>query len=99
MAEEIEKLKNKVEVFGFHISRVPRPTFLKFKELADREFCGDYGLTLKWLVDGVDENAEVLAALTNLEERLSKLEQKTEYSGPAQIKLGTGKVLNEKKEE
>ena len=39
---------NKDAIF---IKRVPEKTILKFKKLANEEFCGDYGFTLKWLID------------------------------------------------
>lgn len=33
------------------IYRVPKPTLDKFRELADKEFCSDYGMALKFLFD------------------------------------------------
>lgn len=33
------------------INRIPPKTFDQFKQLADEEFCSDYGMTLKHLID------------------------------------------------
>ncbi len=45
----LEKLKDNQS--SLHISRVPAQTKKKFISLADSEFEGDYGMTLKWLID------------------------------------------------
>lgn len=41
----------KVRSDGLVMSRVPKPTRDKFLDLANAEFAGDYGLTLKYLWD------------------------------------------------
>lgn len=71
---------------GLRISRIPEKTRKGFIELADTEFCSDYGLTLKYLFDlhnglintGVEH---IEGALEVLNERVSALEQKYEEKG------------------
>lgn len=46
MSKEIE---NRVVAVSLTMSRVPLNLFKEFKELADSEFCGDYGMTLKFI--------------------------------------------------
>jgi len=76
MAEEnIEKIKNKVETFSLSISRISRPTYLAFKELATNYFCDDYGACLSYLIDNLKYN-DFLSMIINHEERISALENK-----------------------
>ena len=53
--EKIEQLKEEFKSrdnsVTLTISRFPKPTFLSFKEFADREFAGDYGMLTKMLWD------------------------------------------------
>jgi len=73
--EQLENLKTKIE--GIGISRVPARTKREFKDLAEAEFCSDYGMTLKWLIDQAKESGsiEVMAAkLLELDHRVSLLE-------------------------
>lgn len=48
----IEKEKKKPDLV---ISRIPANTKEKFIELANRDFCGDYGMTLKECFDKREE--------------------------------------------
>ena len=36
---------------SLHIARIPDKTKADFISLAEEDFCGDYGMTLKWLMD------------------------------------------------
>ena len=67
---------------SLRIARVPPKTKEAFIALADEEFCGDYGMTLKWLMDDTisQDTREVIAKLQEFEERISVLEQ-TKSSG------------------
>ncbi|KKK70060.1 hypothetical protein LCGC14_2927800, partial [marine sediment metagenome] len=38
---------------SLHIARIPDKTKEAFIALAEDEFCGDYGMTLKWLMDDI----------------------------------------------
>jgi len=58
------------------ISRLPQKTLQKFIELAEAEFCSDYGMTLKFLLDNNEEVYEALQRLEEHEQRLTILEQK-----------------------
>lgn len=56
------------------ISRVPQNTKKFFVELANKEFEGDYGMTLKWLIDMyVSEVAQHEAMFTTLQEHETRI--------------------------
>jgi hypothetical protein len=53
------------------INRCPDKTIRAFRDLADSDFCSDYGMTLKFLVDSAtDKRYEELSS------RVTQLEQK-----------------------
>ena len=54
------------------INRVPPKTREAFIKLAMEEFCDDYGMTLKWLIDVY---ATILPKIHEVEYRLSLLEE------------------------
>ena len=57
------------------ITHVPGPTMEKFLSIAQSEFAGNTGFTLKWLVDMVlPEQSEVYLKMAELEDRITKLE-------------------------
>jgi len=49
--EDVNIVLKKVRSDGLVMSRVPKPTRDAFISLADEEFVGDYGLTLKYILD------------------------------------------------
>lgn len=65
-------------LFSLTISRVPQRTKKAFIELANEEFCGDYGMTLKWLVDQrADDEVRQHAineALQSFDTRITEIE-------------------------
>jgi len=63
---------------SLRISRIPEGVQAKFIALADKEFCSDYGMLLKWLMDGVmsEDTQIILEKLALHEERLFALENK-----------------------
>lgn len=79
---KIEEVKQKIfkdNSLSLRISRVPPETKKQFIELAEKEFVGDYGMTLKWLM------MERWNKLLDLELRVAKLE--SEKTGkPVKIK-------------
>lgn len=75
---DAEQVKDKLESMHFHISRVPRPTYLIFKELADSEFCGDYGLCLKWLLEKALDDTD--DKIENLQKQINELKEEKEKS-------------------
>ena len=74
--DKVEKLKRT----SLSIQRIPENIKTEFLELARNEFCQDYGMTLKWLLDyrkGLLSNPnEMLQSQINLlAERLAALEK------------------------
>ena len=49
--EKLDEIKKKVTQNNLYINRVPKKTKISFQELANEEFEGDYGFTLKFLLD------------------------------------------------
>lgn len=49
--EKIKELKKKVTQDGLYINRVPKKVRKEFIDWAKADFEGDYGMTLKWLMD------------------------------------------------
>lgn len=65
---EVKKKIFRDNALSLRIARVPIETKKQFIDLADKEFCGDYGMALKWLMmDRWDK-------LLGLELRIAKLE-------------------------
>ena len=99
--EQLENLKTRIE--GIGISRLPINTKLEFKELARVEFCDDYGMTLKWLIDQAKLTAvyDMLAAkVLELDNRVSGLESTpAETKEPKTRKLLDGRKIKVKEEE
>jgi len=81
-------LKNKP---ALTIQRIPQDTLLAFKQLAKDQFCDDYGMALKWLID----NAVIQETLLDLHERLSTVEHKltSKDDKKDEIKTLDGKML------
>ncbi len=63
---------------SLHIARVPDKTKEAFMALADEDFCGDYGMTLKWLIDDIpsQDTRMIIAQVGDHEERIHALENK-----------------------
>jgi hypothetical protein len=94
--EKLEKDKNSASL---KISRLPIKTFDFFIKLANEEFCGDYGFTLKWLIDSqfdarIDEIMRVLQEHEKLIKGLLNKPVEEEVKGKT---LLNGKVLEVKK--
>jgi len=73
---------------SLHIARVPPTTKKEFIEWADKEFCGDYGMALKWLWDGIPKGdlLSVLEVVQDHEARIIALESKKEVIKPIEEK-------------
>ena len=76
--DELEKIQQRVTSPSLTINRLPRPTFDAFKLLAEEQFEGNYGFTLKFLMDGVVnmKETEVMVRLDALETAFEELRQK-----------------------
>ena len=61
---------------SLHIARLPEKTKKAFIALAEEEFCGDYGMCLKFLMDDIPSQdiRLVIATLEDHERRLQALE-------------------------
>ena len=69
--KKVKEVKKKIfrdNALSLRISRVPPETKKEFIALADKDFCGDYGMALKWLMMDRWDN------LLGLELRIAKLE-------------------------
>lgn len=80
MIQKIQENKN-----SLHISRVPPRTKEEFIAFANEEFLGDYGMALKWLMDGIPKQDMrlVLVQLASLNERVEVLESTSTDAGEA----------------
>jgi len=58
---------------SLHIARVPDATKKIFIAFADKEFCGDYGMALKWLIDDIPSK-DIRAIINKLEEQELRLQ-------------------------
>ncbi len=67
---------------SLHIARIPDKTKEAFIALAELEFCGDYGMALKWLIDDIpsQDTRMIIAKLEEQEARLQALESATHSS-------------------
>ena len=77
---------------SLRMSRVPGNTKPRFIALADADFEGDYGMTLKWLMDGLVsvETAEILDQISELRTRIERLESIPKQDGKVVRKMLSG---------
>jgi hypothetical protein len=92
---EIEDIKKKVfrhpDSTDLYMKRVSKQVVNEFKELANSQFLGDYGVCLKWLIEGFKKkDQEVYAFLENHEERISNLEENKPNKPKKEIKMVNG---------
>ena len=82
MSEEIKELAKRISENSkaIHIARVPDKTKEAFIKLANDEFCGDYGMLLKYLMDDIigEDTKMIISKLSEHEERLESLENPTQ---------------------
>ncbi len=81
---------------SLHISRINPKTKEDFVKLADEDFCGDYGMALKWLMDGL-VNADMKDVVVKLEEhenRISNMENVLAKASEAPEAPATKKMLD-----
>jgi len=83
--------QEKAKRTSLSIQRIPEEVKTEFLELAEKEFCKDYGMTLKWLMDfrkGLlsSPNEELSAKIDLLADEITNI--KKSLSMPAQeVKL------------
>jgi len=100
-AEQIKKIRNRVET-GLSMSRVPRDTKEAFIAIADIEFCSDYGMLLKTLLDSYIKGGqlEILSnKLLDHENRLNRLEGTQEPKKKITITTLSGKKIEKVEQE
>ncbi len=87
---QVQKLARRLQENrqSLHIARVPPKTKEEFVKWAEKEFCSDYGMALKWLWDSIPK-ADLLSAMeiiTDHEDRLLALEsQKQKATTPSEV--------------
>ena len=80
--ENIQEAIKKDRENSLFIARVPPKTKAAFLDLANAEFCSDYGFCLKYLMDYfLEESArytQVISMIQELSSRMDSLEKKPE---------------------
>lgn len=76
------------------INRVPENTKREFIELAEQEFCGDYGMTLKFIWEEFKKTNTIYEHFDmKLNEILNRLMNSGEDNDKEEIKLMSGKKI------
>lgn len=100
IVERVEEIRERITQHKLVISRVPKNTLDRFKQLCSQdEFCEDYGLCLKFLVDFyfglIPTGLEALEAkLDMLNGRVAVLENKQQET--VVRRMMNGKVIEKK---
>ena len=89
LARKLQENKSSI-----HIGRVPDKVRESFIDLANEEFCSDYGMTLKFLLDRASDYNMIMMfeKIQNHEERIKALELKPEPK-PERKKMLNGKTI------
>jgi len=105
---KVEEIKTKVGPATLSINRIPDKTKKRFMQIAESEFCKDYGMTLKYLVDLRDglmitpesrTIQEIFEKIDVLASEVSKLKAMAEEAPKEnKVKLLSGKELNRRKQ-
>lgn len=100
MKEEIEKIRDRIQRQNLVISRIPVNTKNRFLELAsEEEFCKDYGMVIKYLIDFhdgivVDGNEKIISEIETIKSELNQIKEqltKTEEK-PKRKMLGGNRI-------
>ena len=93
----IETLQEKIKERSLVISRIPKNTKDGFIALANSEFCGDYGMCLKWCLEQAMEKQTTTAFFENINFKLDTILggiPKTEETPETEkIKLLGGRIV------
>lgn len=80
MTDEINNIKKRIfkhkNSEELHITRIPKGTFEMFKTIANEEYCGDYGMLLKFMIDELYIKPPIYY---NLQEQLYRLIEEFEH--------------------
>lgn len=108
---ELEKIRKQVfkhpNAETLEISRIPKKTVIAFKEFANEEYVGDYGMSLKGLLDHYLNREyqfnEIYARLNDLNERieliLNNQDTKDKEESYKYVTMGNGKKIRVLKKE
>jgi hypothetical protein len=67
------ELRNILKTKGLVISRIPQRTKNQFTEIAKAEFCDDYGMCLKWLLDYAITFQPLIERVNKLEKQFAEI--------------------------
>lgn len=92
--DAVERFKKRFSPPDIVMSRVPKPTLDFFKQLAQEEFAGDYGMCLKYLCDVykglLPVESDLVQRIEYLEQEMQKLQVDEKTSS---IKTCSGKTI------
>lgn len=99
--EQVEKIREKLKRNSYpslSINRIPTKSYDAFIKLAESDFCKDYGMALKYLIDFheglIPSGIEHLEyAINDLTERLNRLEEKDKQPQTKSIKTIGGRTI------
>jgi len=104
--DSITKLKQKIQENkrSLNIARLPQKTKEEFMKLANEEFCGDYGMALREILNCYFEHHSMKSVffqnidmkLDSILESISQPEQKEEEPDAKEIKMVSGKRIEVK---
>lgn len=93
----IEELKKRLNELSLVISRVPKKTKDNFIALANAEFCGNYGMTLKYIFEQAMEKNVIKSFFENVDFKLDNIiegiPQIEEKPDKEVIKLVSGRIV------
>ena len=83
--KQIIEQRGRLDDFAIHMSRVPKNTYIRFMEIANvDDFCGDYGMALKTLIDFFD--GLIPSGIEHLELEIDSLRREVEQLKASSIK-------------
>ncbi len=81
MPNKFENIENRITT-SFSVSCIPVGDFKRFKELADKEFRGNYAMALKFLMDSWEKHSFYLSQFNALWQEIANLKDKEIKSKP-----------------
>ena len=97
--EEMEQIALKEKETRLSISRVPKEVKIKFIEIADNLFCGDYGMLLRDLLQNYIEHQQFkILFMQNIDFKLNQIlenisHEQEEKSPENVIKTMSGRIV------
>jgi hypothetical protein len=104
----VEQFKKRFKQPDLVINRIPEDILKWFNEKAQKEFCGDYGMLIKWLVDSyrrlqlyegeIPNPQELINVINQMQEEINELKLSLNESKTKTIKTLSGRVIKRKEE-